>query len=180
MGTIDSKNFQEEFIVRLSYLLDTQLAKLLQQENIDELIDRQNILNDLELFLYFLKTGVMISGSDSVTSVFQRLIKNDLHSLKFNLKNTLNDRAIKERFFHQIKEDQLDEYWLSVEPIIYLEIRRFNYTIQEVIWKKKELKSFQKEFNDSLRRVTFDFMVNDYRSTRWLGQNPDALLHSQC
>ena len=164
LGTIDSKNFQEEFIVRLSYLLDTQLAKLLQQENIDELIDRQNILNDLELFLYFLKTGVMISGSDSVTSVFQRLIKNDLHSLKFNLKNTLNDRAIKERFFHQIKEDQLDEYWLSVEPIIYLEIRRFNYTIQEVIWKKKELKSFQKEFNDSLRRVTFDFMVNDYRS----------------
>ena len=164
LGTIDSKNFQEEFIVRLSYLLDTELAKLLQQENIDELIDRQNILNDLELFLYFLKTGVMISGSDSVTSVFQRLIKNDLHSLKFNLKNTLNDRAIKERFFHQIKEDQLDEYWLSVEPIIYLEIRRFNYTIQEVIWKKKELKSFQKEFNDSLRRVTFDFMVNDYRS----------------
>ena len=164
LGTIDSKNFQEEFIVRLSYLLDTELAKLLQQENIDELIDRQNILNDLELFIYFLKTGVMISGSDSVTSVFQRLIKNDLHSLKFNLKNTLNDRAIKERFFHQIKEDQLDEYWLSVEPIIYLEIRRFNYTIQEVIWKKKEFKSFQKEFNDSLRRVTFDFMVNDYRS----------------
>ena len=164
LGTIDSKNFQEEFIVRLSYLLDTELAKLLQQENIDELIDRQNILNDLELFIYFLKTGVMISGSDSVTSVFQRLIKNDLHSLKFNLKNTLNDRATKERFFHQIKKDQLDEYWLSVEPIIYLEIRRFNYTIQEVIWKKKEFKSFQKEFNDSLRRVTFDFMVNDYRS----------------
>jgi len=164
LGTIDSKNFQEEFIVRLSYLLDTELAKLLQQENIDELIDRQNILNDLELFIYFLKTGVMISGSDSVTSVFQRLIKNDLHSLKFNLKNTLNDRAIKERFFHQIKEDQLDEYWLNVEPIIYLEIKRFNYKIQETIWKKKEFKSFQKEFNDSLRRVTFDFMVNDYRS----------------
>ncbi|MGY8982573.1 MAG: contractile injection system tape measure protein, partial [Cytophagales bacterium] len=29
LGTIDSKNFQEEFIVRLSYLLDTELAKLL-------------------------------------------------------------------------------------------------------------------------------------------------------
>ena len=53
---------------------------------------------------------------------------------------------------------------MSVEPIIYLEIRRFNYTIQEIIWKKKQFKSFQKEVNDSLRRVTFDFMINDYRS----------------
>ncbi len=53
---------------------------------------------------------------------------------------------------------------MGVEPIIYLEIRRFNYTIQEIIWKKKQFKSFQKEVNDSLRRVTFDFMVNDYRS----------------
>tara|TARA_B110001452_G_scaffold12135_1_gene9965 strand:- start:3813 stop:11204 length:7392 start_codon:yes stop_codon:yes gene_type:complete len=164
LGTIDSKNFQEEFIVRLSYLLDTELAKLLQQKNIDELIDQQNILNDLELFVYFLKTGVMISGSDSLTSLFQRLIKNDLHSLRFNLKKVLSDEIFKERFFHQIKEDQLDEYWLSIEPIIYLEIRRFNYTIQEIIWKKKQFKSFQKEVNDSLRRVTFDFMINDYRS----------------
>ena len=164
LGTIDSKNFQEEFIVRLSYLLDTELAKLLQQKNIDQLIDQQNILNDLELFVYFLKTGVMISGSDSLTSLFQRLIKNDLHSLRFNLKKVLSDEIFKERFFHQIKEDQLDEYWLSVEPIIYLEIRRFNYTIQEIIWKKKQFKSFQKEVNDSLRRVTFDFMINDYRS----------------
>ena len=164
LGTIDSKNFQEEFIVRLSYLLDTELAKLLQQKNIDQLIDQQNILNDLELFVYFLKTGVMISGSDSLTSLFQRLIKNDLHSLRFNLKKVLSDEIFKERFFHQIKEDQLDEYWLSIEPIIYLEIRRFNYTIQEIIWKKKQFKSFQKEVNDSLRRVTFDFMINDYRS----------------
>ena len=75
LGTIDSKNFQEEFIVRLSYLLDTELAKLLQQENIDELIDQQNILNDLELFVYFLKTGVMISGSDSLTSSFPKINK---------------------------------------------------------------------------------------------------------
>ena len=164
LGTIDSKNFQEEFIVRLSYLLDIELAKLLHRENIDELIDQQNILNDLELFVYFLKTGVMISDSDSLTSLFQRLIKNDLHSLRFNIKKVLSDETIKERFFHQIKEDQLDEYWLSVEPIIYLEIRRFNYTIQEIIWKKKQFKSFQKEVNDSLRRVTFDFMVNDYKS----------------
>ncbi len=164
LGTMDRKNFQEEFIVRLSYLLDTELAKLLHQENIDELIDQQNILNDLELFVYFLKTGVMISGLDSLISLFQRLIKNDLYSLRFNLKKVLSDETIKERFFHQIKEDQLDEYWLGVEPIIYLEIRRFNYTIQEIIWKKKQFKSFQKEFNDSLRRITFDFMVNDYRS----------------
>lgn len=164
LGTLDSKNFDEEFIVRLSYLLDTELAKLLQQKNIDELIDQQNILNDLELFVYFLKTGVMISGSDSLTSLFQRLIKNDLHSLRFNLKKVLSAETIKERFFHQIKEDQLDEYWLSVKPIIYLEIRRFNYTIQEIIGKKKEFKSFQNEFNDSLKRVTFDFMFNDYIS----------------
>ena len=89
LGTMDRKNFQEEFIVRLSYLLDIELAKLLHRENIDELIDQQNILNDLELFVYFLKTGVMISDSDSLTSLFQRLIKNDLHSLRFNIKKVL-------------------------------------------------------------------------------------------
>jgi len=94
LGTIDSKNFQEEFIVRLSYLLDIELAKLLHRENIDELIDQQNILNDLELFVYFLKTGVMISDSDSLTSLFQRLIKNDLHSLRFNIKKVLSDETI--------------------------------------------------------------------------------------
>ncbi len=75
LGTMDRKNFQEEFIVRLSYLLDTELAKLLHRENIDELIDQQNILNDLELFVYFLKTGVMISGSGFANKPFPTIDK---------------------------------------------------------------------------------------------------------
>ena len=64
LGTIERNNFDEEYIVRLSYLLDTEIRKLFQKEGADVIIDQQNIFNDLELFIYFLKKGVMISGSD--------------------------------------------------------------------------------------------------------------------
>ena len=160
LGTIDKNNFEEEFIVRLSYMLDTEVGKLLQQENIDALIDQQNIFSDLELLIYFLKTGVMTSGSDAATPLFHRLIKKDLQSLRFNLEKTLDNEATKKRLFHQIKENQLDEYWLNVEPIVYLEIRRFNKKIQESVWGKQHLKLSKKELNDFLRKLTFDFMMN--------------------
>ena len=160
LGTIDKNDFEEEFIVRLSYMLDTEVGKLLQQENIDALIDQQNIFSDLELLIYFLKTGVMTSGSDAATPLFHRLIKKDLQSLRFNLEKTLDNEATKKRLFHQIKENQLDEYWLNVEPIVYLEIRRFNKKIQESVWGKQHLKLSKKELNDFLRKLTFDFMMN--------------------
>ena len=57
LGTIERNNFDEEYIVRLSYLLDTEIRKLFQREGVDVLIDQQNIFNDLELFIYFLKRG---------------------------------------------------------------------------------------------------------------------------
>ena len=120
LGTIERNNFVEEYIVRLSYLLDIEIRKLFQKEGVDVLIDQQNIFNDLELFIYFLKKGVMISDSDTLSNIFKRLIKNDLQSLLFNLKKTLSDDTVKERFFHQLTEDQLDEYWKSVRPIIFL------------------------------------------------------------
>ena len=77
----------------------------------------------------------MTSGSDAATPLFHRLIKKDLQSLRFNLEKTLDNEATKKRLFHQIKENQLDEYWLNVEPIVYLEIRRFNKKIQESVWE---------------------------------------------
>ena len=120
LGTIERNNFVEEYIVRLSYLLDIEIRKLFQKEGVDVLIDQQNIFNDLELFIYFLKKGVMISDSDALSNIFKRLIKNDLQSLLFNLKKMLIDATVKERFFHQLTEDQLDEYWKSVRPIIFL------------------------------------------------------------
>ena len=164
LGTIERNNFDEEYIVRLSYLLDTEIRKLFQKEGVDVLIDQQNIFNDLELFIYFLKRGVMISDSDTLSNIFQRLIKNDLQSLLFNLKKTLRDETVKERFFHQLKEDQLDEYWKSVRPLIFFEIRQFNNRIQENIWREKKFKLLKKDINNFFRRVEFEFMVNDYKS----------------
>ena len=137
---------------------------MFQREGVDVLIDQQNIFNDLELFIYFLKRGVMISASDTLSNIFQRLLKNDFQSLLFNLKKTLSDETVKERFFHQLKEDQLDEYWKSARPIIFFEIRQFNYKIQEDIWREKRFKFLKKDINDFLRRAEFEFMLNDYKS----------------
>ena len=104
LGNISSQNFEEEFKIRVSYLLDQELAKLYKNKPqlADLRINRQ--LFGVDVLIEFLKTGVLYQKDKSLKAFFEELLQSNYDLLVQELRTLSQNNIAIERFVRQVDQ----------------------------------------------------------------------------
>ena len=70
LGTIKKQNFEDEFAVRLSYLLNSEFKKFFLKIDVLELMDGKFLHSTAEIFTHYLKAGFSKGDKKDLTMLF--------------------------------------------------------------------------------------------------------------
>ena len=158
LGELDPENFETEFNVRLRLLLSQELKLFFDQNGIQAEIQSRSKLAIGELFDEYLRTGVNAQNDRSLSSVFSKLVSDDIVSLERILDSSESWPIIRQRLFDQIDFSSYESYWIKSKASTYLPIRRINQKILNDFSERAFLNYGFGGLQGVLKKFTYDFM----------------------
>ncbi len=160
LGTLTSgKYFNQEFIVRLSYLLDTELAKFFKDTSNITLIESNIAISAIENFIHYLKTGFSKVEGVTLSTLFEELLNDNLNYLRGIIESTKESETQYQRLLYQVPFSLLERYWKKVYPGQYELIFGINQQILNGIESRLKDSNSLSLLKEALKKNTFLFLT---------------------
>jgi hypothetical protein len=161
LGNIDLRQFEAEFEVRLSYLLDQELSKIqFEEEGAYQLSGLQ--ASDLRILRIYLKEGFNAEGDESLSDLFERLLKSKFEALKSLVLELKGDQRFRERLKQQLEPKVLDEFWKTYSPEGWKAVRAVEKALYADL--KVRAKKDRSDLESILEEHRFQFLLEHERS----------------
>jgi hypothetical protein len=160
LGEIDPDNFEAEVNVRLRHLLNQELKEFFAQNDIKTEIQSRSKRAIGDLFDEYLQTGINAQNDRSLSSVFTKLVSDDIEAVQRILDSSESWPIIRERLFDQIDFSSYESYWIKSRASTYLPIRRINQKILQDFSERSMLDYGFSGLQGVLKKITYDFMFS--------------------
>ncbi len=160
LGEINPDNFEAEVNVRLRHLLYQELKEFFAQNDIKTEIQSRSKRAISDLFDEYLRTGINAQNDRSLSSVFTKLVSDDIASVQHILDSSESWPIIRQRLFDQIDFSSYESFWIKSRASTYLPIRRINQKILQDFSERPMLDYGFSGMQGVLKKITYDFMFS--------------------
>ncbi|MEY4930476.1 MAG: hypothetical protein RI909_1200, partial [Bacteroidota bacterium] len=160
LGTLtNGKYFKQEFIVRLSYLLETELSKFFQDTSNITLIESNMAVNAIENFIHYLKTGFSKVEGVTLSMLFEELLNDHLNDLRGIIESAKESETQYQRLLYQVPFSLLERYWKKIYPAQYELILGINQQILNDMESRVKDSNSLSLITEALKKNTFQFLT---------------------
>lgn len=161
LGTIKSGNFKEELVVRISYLLQTELRKFFDQPNIEDRLEEKIIISYTDAFITYLQKGYSKLDSQDLGQLFEHLLLTNIAQLREIMREVRQSPSARQRLFYQVKYESLEQYWSKVHTKVFQQVKFIENQILADSGQSKLIDYKEDSIGGFLRKQTFDFMIDN-------------------
>ena len=159
LGKIKASNFKDELIVRLSYLLQTELKDLFESTDFTDEVEKTIKLSYGEAIIKYLKEGWSQYDSYDLNDLFVHLLKEDFELLRAILSDGSRIKEISIRLFYQLDYRYLKEFWIRSMPLQFQQVESVYNKIFEDTQLKPSFDSQEESLARLLKRLMIDFLL---------------------
>ncbi len=160
LGSIRADNLKEELIVRLSYLLKTELQKFFNQPDIDNLLIQKEIVSRTDAFITYLQQGWTKNENIDLAGLFQHFLETNISLLKEIMLKAGQSPQVRKRLFYQIKYETLVLYWKKAYPQKFRQVDAIIQKIRNDTGQKQTYNQREESLVAILNMLAFDFMMD--------------------
>lgn len=159
IDSLDSDYIEEELLLRLSFLLDSELKKFLSDPEVISRTQsqRSEILQDS--FKEFILNGFSKSDNRSLDQIVQGLLRSDLIDFQDYVDEYSASEKLLFRLFEQVSFKTYEEYWEWSRKSVYTKVRRFNLQILTDLQPYLKIGK-ERDFQRFIERITFEVLMS--------------------